>query len=203
MERKAGKPKIRQEILTVLIVGVLGSLGAIYIGQRALAVTESESAQLTAIGMAVEPIVGAVLLWVGYTLGMHIIARRYGGHGVIRRLLKTTAWALIPVGVGNLLRSGTFFLTYRGIDPQAVSIEGPNSDVVQAFADAGVGEPLYLVGQVLLLFGVLWSGYLMTHAVQWSKDLDWEGALRTAAVPVAIHALYVLWVTVESFGLVG
>ena len=146
MERKAGQPNIRQEILTVLIVGALGSLGAVYIGQRALAVTENESAQLTAIGMAAEPIVGAVLLWVGYTLGLHVIARRYGEHGVIRRLLKTTAWALIPVGVGNLLRSGALFLTYRGIDPQAVSIEGRKSDVVQAFADAGVGEPLYLVG---------------------------------------------------------
>jgi hypothetical protein len=203
MKQKAGQPNIRREIMTVLIVGVLGSLSAVYIGQRALAVAEDESAQLTAIGMAIEPIVGALLLWVGYTLGLHVVASRYDGHGVIRRLFKTTAWALIPVGVGNLLRSGALFTIYRGIDPRTVSIERPDSDTVQAFTDAGADDPLYLVGQVLLVAGILCSGYLMTYAVQWSKDLDREDAFRTAAVPVAIHVLYVLWVTVESFGLLG
>jgi len=203
MEQKAGQPKIRTEVLTVLLVGFLGSLGAIYVTQEALAFTDSDTAQITAIGLALEPIFGAVVLWIGYTLGLHALARYFDGRGVLRRLLKTTAWALIPLGVGNLLRSGAVYVLYQGIDIAAVVEEGSDGGAVEAVAQAGAGEPLYLVGQILLLLGVLGSGYLMVYAVQTAKDLDRKPAIRAVAVPLSVHVLYLLWTTVQAVGIAG
>lgn len=205
MDRKVGQPNIWLEVVVVFAVGALGSIGHVYVAigvQEAL--EDPESVYFSLIAYALEPVILVFVLWLGYSVGLHLIANRvFNARGPIRRLFKLTAWALVPLGVAYALRSVVLFLVYRTLEMEQV-LAGDRSigwsGALDAVVSEGTADPLYLLAPVLLLGGVLASAYLLVYAVQETKDLDRDAALRVVAVPAGVHSLYVLWTLVTLAG---
>jgi len=199
MEQKIGQPNIRRELVTLLAVGVLGALGSWYVGTQVLEAIEGDTADLPVAGAVIEPVVGIFVLWAAYSVALHVLGNVFGGRGPVRRLLKTVPWALIPIGIGNLVRTAATYLVYQGIDVPTVISEARLSPVEAVYA-AGTGEPLFVAATVLLILTVLWSGYLMVVAVEQAKEIPRQQAIKAAAIPVGVHVLYLVW---ELLGGVG
>jgi hypothetical protein len=73
MERKVGQPNIRWEVVTVLVIGALGAAGLAYVGDQITRASGADYVVFPVIGTALEPIIGAFVLWVGYSVALHLI----------------------------------------------------------------------------------------------------------------------------------
>lgn len=197
-EERVNSPTIRWEVTIVALVGALSLPGVYYVTTVAAPVIDSAEFSFVRAGRLLRPVVIPFLLWIGYALLFHVLANQFHGRGPPGRLLKGTAWALLPLGVGNLLRSAAMIFVYARLDIESAMSGRDAREQVSSLLDAGLGEPAILVAVVLFAGLVLWSGYLMTHVVQVAKDVDRRGALTLVAPPVAIHTLFVLLALVQG-----
>lgn len=197
-EGQINSPTIRWEVAIVALVGAFSLPGVYYVTTVAAPVIDSAEFSFVRAGRLLRPVVIPFLLWVGYALLFHLIANQLRGRGPPGRLLKGTAWALLPLGLGNLLRSAAMIFVYARLDAESVMSGRDAREQVASLLDAGLGEPAILVAVVLFAGLVLWSGYLMTHVVQVAKDLDRRQAFTLVAPPVAIHVILVLLALVQG-----
>lgn len=202
MDRKVGQPKIRREIITVLMIGILGSLGLFYVGEQIINEAAAETATFNVIGVVLGPVIGALVLWIGYSVALHVIALQFNGRGPIRRVFKLSAWALIPIGIGNLIKSIALYLVYQDIDVAEILADLPRGPTDTVLA-AGMEEPIYIAAVIISILLILWTGYLLIFAVQNAKNVSRDVALKVVAVPVAIHVLYVVWNLAQLLGIGG
>lgn len=208
MDRKVGEPTLRREILTLLVVGAVGSVGLAYVGRQMLSAYEAaEIIRFPLIGLVLRPLAGVFLLWLGYSLGIHLLANRvYNARGPISRVLKPTAWALLPMGFANLVRSAVLYLVVQDVDIATVIEEGELFglfDPITLVMDAITTQPLYLLAPLASILSILVSGYLLVYAVQSAKDLSRPEGPRLVAALVGIHLAYVLWRAGQMLGIVG
>lgn len=205
MDRKVGQPTLRWEILTVLLIGALGSVGFLYVGQLLLSTYEaSETLRFPVIGVVLTPIVGSLVLWIGYAVGIHVLANRvYGSRNPLRRIVKATPWAMLPIGLANFVRSAVLYVVIQDVDIEAVIEEGNTFgllDPITLVMQAAMTDPLYLLAPLTMLLAILMTGYLLVYAVESAKDLPREEAMRVVAVLVGIHVVYVLWSVLQVYG---
>lgn len=206
MDRKVGRPTLRWEILTVLAIGALGAVGVAYVGQLTLsASSESESLQLPVIGLVLTPIIGSLVLWVGYSFGIDFLANRvYDSRNPLRRVLKTTPWAMLPLGLANLVRSAVLYFVFRDLDIGTVLEERDTFgllDPLTVVMEAGMAQPLYLIAPFAMLVALLLTGYLLVFAVQTAKDITRDEAIRVVAILVGIHVIYIFWELAQVYGI--
>jgi hypothetical protein len=197
-EGRINSPTIRWEVTIVALVGALSLPGVYYVTTVAAPVINSAEFSFVRAGRLLRPVVIPFLLWIGYALFFHLLANRLRGRGPPGRLLKGTAWALLPLGVGNLLRSAAMIFVYTRFDVESAMSGRDAREQVTSLLDAGLGEPAMLVAVVLFAGLVLWSGYLMTYVVQVAKDIERRQAFTLVAPPVAIHVLFVLLALVQG-----
>lgn len=188
--------RLRWEIGLLLIIGGLGIPGALYAAQT----IQDDIGEVGGfirfqlIGFVIEPIIGIFVVWMTYAVATHVIAgRAFNGRGPIRRLLKGSAWALVPVGVGNLARTLGIYLAFRGVAIPADPAGTTPVEQFQSILQVGLSKPEVVIGTVVLVLTVLYSGHLLTYAVQHGKSISEADARKTAAVPVVAFALYLLW----------
>lgn len=194
IERKSNGRSLQWEIILVLIVGALGGAGMGYLGREFLNTTAAGGLTFQVIGFVVRPILGAVVVWFGVSVWAHLAARYYNGRGPISRLLKLSAWGLVPLGIGNLLRSLGIVL---GTSTATITSE---TVAFQPVVDSVLSSIPVIVGTLLLLLTVVWSSYYLAIAVRHTKDIDRTAAQRIVAVPMAILALVVLRDLLQSLG---
>lgn len=197
MDRKSGEPGIRTEILLVLVLGGFGALGPAYVGFSLLDASGGERLQLPVAGLILTPVIGMGVVWIAYTLGLHLIVNRILRHrGPLFRLMKPTAWALVPLGVGNLVNSGIMYFVFQDMEYLDV-IEGANTagfaSAVGIVIDEGKEEPAFLLVPIVTLLSIAACGYFLIHAVEQGKDISRSDARTAAIAVVGIHGLYVLW----------
>lgn len=206
MDRKVGQPTLRWEILTVLVIGALGAVGLAYVGRLVLSdYNASEILRFPVMGLVLTPVLGGLVLWLGYSLGIHLLANRvYNARSPLQRALKATPWAMLPLGLANLVRSAVLYVVVQDIDIEAVIAEGDTFgllDPLTLVMEAVMTEPLYLIAPVVMLLATLLTGYLLVYAVQSAKDLTRDEATRVVAVLVGVHVVYVLWELAQVYGL--
>jgi hypothetical protein len=205
MERKVGQANIRVEILIVLLVGAMASLGALYVVLQVLEVENAAEMRIASAGQVIRPLLVMLVLWGVYTVLLHFLSAHYGGRNPPSQVLKGLAWALVPVGIGNLVQAGALYYVFRDADVEA-RIDGVDpAERLQAVFDSSMTEPVMIGATVVFMGMLLLSGYLMTFVIQHAKGLDRDEALRVVAVPVVLHLLVVIWALVQgttNFGLV-
>jgi hypothetical protein len=205
LERKVNEAGIRFEILLVLLVGGLSAPGVWYVTRGVTAVEESDQMQIVATGAVLRPFVVVVVLWFAYALFVHFAASRYRGRGPPGPVLKATAWAMVPLGLGNAVQSVAFLLAFRSADV-ASRIEGyDEAEKMQAVFDSSMSDPIVLAGVAVFAATVVWTGYLLTFVVRFAKTVDVTHARRIAAVPAACHLVVVAVAVAQgttNFGLV-
>lgn len=196
--RKVTQASLRVEILLVMLVGALNAVGLLYVALEVLDVRDGADMQFVVIGRLLRPIILILLAWIGYTLVFHFAASHYRGRGPPSQVLKGVAWAILPLGIGNLAQSAAFVLVLRD---ESVSdlLEGFDSSAeMQALLESVMSDPIMLVATLLFAGTLLWSGYLMVYVVQHAKSISHEDATRVVGVLVAIHLLAVLWAIVQG-----
>jgi hypothetical protein len=196
MERKIKGRRLRWEFVLLLVVGGLGAPGAAYVSRSLLeeAGEGGDFLQFQLVGFVIEPVIGIFLVWLGYAVVGHLIASRaFNGRGPLKRLLKSSAWALVPVGVGNLARTVAIYFAFRDESLP----DNPEGDTLveqfQSVLEVGMDKPEVMAAAVVLIITVLYSGYLLSFAIEHSKNVGEDDARKAAAVPAGAFALYLLW----------
>lgn len=205
MERKVGQAHIRFEVLIVLLVGAMSVPGVLFVVLEILEVQGSAEMRIAAAGRVLRPLVIMLILWVAYTVILHFLSAHYGGRNPPSQVLKGAAWALIPVGIGNLVKSGALFLVFRDADVEQRMDGVDPAERMAAVFESSMNEPVMIAATVVFAATILLTGYLLMLVVRHAKGLDRDQAIRIAAVPVVLHLLVVVLALVQStinFGLI-
>jgi len=199
MMRRDGKRGLRWEFAVVVLVGILGAVGHAYVSWRVISATETETLRFVLAGFVLEPLFGIFLVWFGYAIVLHYLANSvYNSRRPLSQLLKLVAWSIVPIGLGNLLRSGVLFLTFRDVEYETVLENQDARGLTEGLGpvlEAGMSDSLYLLAPVLIASTVIASGYLLVSATATAKDISRDDALRVVAVVVGAHVLYILYST--------
>lgn len=197
MDRKIRGRSLRWETVLVLVIGGLGAVGPAYVSQFILGELPEEQGaflEFQLLGFTLEPIIGIFVLWFAAAVVAHLVASRvYNGRGPIRRLLKSSAWALVPIGVGNLARSLGLFVAFQGVDVPDSPEGATLGEQFQSVLAVGIDQPAVLVAGLVLVVTVVLSGYLLSFSVKHAKGISEDDARKTAAVPMGAFALFLLW----------
>jgi hypothetical protein len=199
-ERKVSEANISLEVLLVLVNGLLGLVGALYVGLEILEASEAEEMNFVVTGMIIEPLVLVFVFWALYSVVVHFVSSQYRGRGAISRVVKGMAWAMLPMALGNLVKSvGLFFaLQDRDVGDLMVDVGSGPGDRATAVFDAAMSDPVMIAAVILFAGTVLWSGYLMVSVVEHAKGLTREQARKVVAIPVLIHVVFVVLSIVQG-----
>lgn len=198
LERKVGQAHMRLEIVLVLLVGAMSVPGLLYVVLQVLEEEGGAEMRIIAASRVIRPLLIMLVLWVVYSYLMHFISSYYGGRNPPSQVFKGAAWAFIPIGLGNLVKSGAMYLVFRGADIEAEMSGISPTEKMQSVLDSSMSEPLMLVAILVFAATILWSGHLLSLVVMHSKNLSRDEARRVAAVPVGLHLLVVLWAVVQQ-----
>lgn len=205
IERKVGQAHIRLELLIVLLVGAMSIPGILYVSLEVLETTNAAEMRIAAAGRVIRPLIVMLVLWAAYAILMHFLSAHYGGRNPPSQVLKGAAWALIPVGIGNLAQSAALFLVFRNADVESRMDGIDPSEQLSSVIDSSMSEPIMLGATVVFAATLLVSGYLLISVVEHAKGLQRDDARKVVAVPVALHLLVVVWAVIQegvNFGLV-
>lgn len=192
---KAQDRSVVLELFVVLVVGALGSIGSYYFAQRVFALADTGAySNFQAMGLVLEPLFGVILFWIGGALTCHFASTFYNGRGPMRRLLKLSAWAMVPIAVGNVVRSVVIYLTYSGMTAEDVDFgfAGEFDEQATILREASSNDALLVVAMLVLILSVVAAWHLLSYAVANAKSLDLDDARKVAAIPSGLFVLYLL-----------
>ena len=197
-----GSRGLKSEILMVAFVGVVGLLGNYVTREQvSTAFTEAQfpinsDTNFELIRLVVEPLVGIFLLWIGLALALYAVSWLYSTVGQFYELLKRSAWAIFPLLVANLLHTvAIVYAAFQVTEDDVANLEVPRPPIDRAHFmwDQAAGE-IYVTATVLIAaVFVVWGGYIAAYAVRDVRDLETSEALRVAAVPAVLYAVWVLY----------
>ena len=203
-----GSRGLRSEILMVAFVGVVGLVGNYFARQEVqsvfveAAIPINSDTNFELIRLVIAPIVGIFILWIGLTIALYAVSWLYSTIGQFYELMKRSAWAVVPLVVANLLHSiaigyAATQVTEDQVDPQ--NVPQPPIDRAHHMWDTAAGE-IYVTATILVgAVFVIWAGYIAAYAVRDVRDLETSEALRVAAVPAGLYAIWVLYQGVSAF----
>jgi len=204
-EQKVSQAGIRLEVGVVVLVGAASVPGVAFVLLEILAVEDTSQMEIAAYGQALRPLLVAIVFWVGYTVALHFLSSVYRGRGPPGPVLKGTAWALIPVGLGNALQSAALYVAFADADIESRLTGIEASGRLQAVFDSGMPDPVVIVSTVVFAGTLVWSAHLMSYVVAHAKDIDVAEGRKVVAVPLCLHLITVAVAIVEetaNFGLV-
>jgi len=202
-ERKIRERGLTTETVIVVVVGVLGSLGTYYFAQRVLELTtDAGYTMFEAVGTIIIPLLGAVILWLGTAVVSHLVSGHYNGRGPLGRLVKLSAWTLIPIGIGNLGRTIAIYFSYNSLSSGDVDFGDANGFDSSAtiLRDAASNDVLVVASTGFLILSAVVMWYLLSYAVVAAKNLDLEDAKTVAAVPTGLFVVYLVWDLLGALG---
>lgn len=198
MQRKTGEPSIKWELLTLFIIGALSVPGIYLITQEVLAETESDEMRFVVAGWIIRPILIIFGLWIAYSIVLHFLSRHYNGRGPIRDLFKGIAWALVPLGLANLVQTAALYFAFTDVTvTQELEGIGP-SEQMDSLMQTLVNDPFVMASTLVIIGALLWSGYLMSFVVEHAKNVSREDARKIVAVPITVHVLLVIWALIQG-----
>jgi hypothetical protein len=203
LHSKLQQQTVRIEVVLVLLVGALGSFGHYYFIQRFTSLVDVAGfAEFRSIGYVIEPIGGLFVFWIGSAVVAHLIAGQFNTRGPILRVLKMSAWATVPIALGNAARSIAMYLAYRDVTNDDVNITVNGfEEKLDAFLDMHIGDPVMIVATIVLVFTVVWYWYLFSIGLRIAKEGISEQEARIAAgIPSAILAIYLLYALLGNVG---
>lgn len=207
IERRLDRRGVTMEVVAILLLGALGSAGLGYLAFEAWTTSEDfvrpAYTHFSLAGMAVGPLGLLLLSWVGYSVISHFVANMWGGRGPIIRLVRVSAWSLVPVGVWMFLRAiVTAYLVFTADLESAPEIEGVGPGAFVNYYSAEVLEdPIYVVATLVGVLFVGWSWYLLSIGVSEAKNIPLERARRVAAIPAGLLGLRVVQLALQWQGI--
>lgn len=208
VKRNDGRGGYGVEMALVAALGVLGAIGPLYYAHQMRLIVDdpADSFGNHLVGLVLVSFGMVFGVWVVYALVSHALARLSGGRGRLNRLFHLTAWALLPLGIGYLARSIALVVTFRSMAsdelPTVIADAERGREVIVGF-ETGIGEPVAVVGAVVLAATILWSGYVLSFAVEHEYGIGRRRAIAIAMTPAVVYALYELFDALEEAGLIA
>lgn len=202
IERRLDRRGYALEAIVVFLCGAVGAIGFGYVWLEAGDALETQTTmmQYNFLAEVLTPILVILGLWVFYTVGAHVLAGQFNGRGPIIRLFRTTAWAIVPIGIWNLLRSIVVVYLFFDADIPAQPDGLGAEEQLQTILAVGLESPIYVGTLLLGVLFTVWSGYLLSLSVEQSKNISRDGARKIAAVLSGAFALYLVWSALQWGG---
>lgn len=207
IQRRLNARSYKLEAFLVVLIGALGAPGWAYVAYYQLeAISEApfQDAEMgfAMLGNTIEPLVFVVIVWFWYALASHFLSLHFKGRGPIGRLIRATAWTLVPIGIWYLIRSIVMIASFWGYDfvadPDGLETSTEIQNILQGGLDANVWAGTLLIGALF----AIWSGYLLSLAVMEVKGLSEDNARVVAAIPSGIYTLWLIWEGLSWAGVV-
>ncbi|MFB6149001.1 MAG: Yip1 family protein [Halobacteriales archaeon] len=177
-EREAAEPRLREPILIVAVVGIVGLLSSVPVFQAIMGAVPEAASPFVMIGLGLGAVIGLVspfVIWLVYTVLFYGLSSLFDGIGEFRNLFAVVGWGFAPNILGQLV-SGIVLvvLLSRG----AFS----NPQEAQQFARSATTGPLGVFNRGFGLLMTLWSAWIWTYAVAAVRGLS----RREAAISVGV-----------------
>jgi len=211
-EEKATTDRIWNEVIVLLIIGLTGAAGMLYVGQEfmthfATSAVDQGANQVQisgerALRIQVYPIrsvIGMYVIWGFVTVGYYSLSWLYSDYGSLFQIAKATAWTLVPIFFANLVKS---IGAVAVIVTQTIIESPPSEEIVDEVKRGQAGEaashlyglvyeePIMLGALAIGLVFLVWSGYIAAYAVADSREIEVSDAYRVVAVPLVAYALW-------------
>ncbi|WP_436924440.1 YIP1 family protein [Halosimplex amylolyticum] len=203
-----GTRGLKSELALVLVVGIVGAVGNYLVLQELIAqfdgiesVVVNQDVRFQLQQRVLEPLIGAVLVWIWYGMGMYVIGWLYTTIGTTYLAMKRAAWVLVPILIANLVHTAAMVYLSVTMDISAddVSVESRLSDVVsQAIWSQAAGETIVVAATLAGVLFAVWAGYIGAYAIKDVRDLTVDEAYKVAAVPTIGYVLYIVYSAVTA-----
>lgn len=220
-ERHSSESGWTKPVLIMVVTGLLGTLAfvvAVYVlkdaypasggfnqvseGASEMYLTDKTWKML--YGMAVRPLVGAIVTWTVLSAAFVGLSWLYSGHGTFMETMQLTAWGFVPIAVANVLyygvlAAGLALKEYTGILTAFAeqSTRQPPFNDPQANAHWVVNqirqEPWFILVALVAILLTLYSGYLWAFAVKHARNIETDQAYKVVAVPVLGYVAILTW----------
>lgn len=192
VDRQSKYPGIGTQSILALAVGIAFALG--HAGNYALLGDELQHVNQVIWVQTVINLAIPFVLWGVVTVGIYFIARFFEGYFPPELLFRLTGWGLAPlIGAGLVQSAGRLYALRDATPPAEPSFSAFEFQQASydAYADAALSEPAFLVGTLLAIPFVLYSGYLWALVVERISDVDTREALYISAVPTLVCLLWI------------
>jgi hypothetical protein len=206
-EDYVGERGIRSELVVVLFMGLVGFAGHYYARSQLVTIAEEAGVAIgnetnfNLWGIAIEPLVGIFLLWVGFSAVLFALSWLYSTVGTYYQVLKNVAWALVPLFVFNLLNSvalaySAFTLQESDITDRTIP-RAPQQKTTILW-DVVTGEVFVVATVIVGALLTLWCGYIALHAVEDVRKLQRRDAYIVVGIPTLGFAIYLVYDAVTT-----
>ena len=212
-EEKGSSDRIWSEIQVLLLVGLAGTAGSYFVAREIMSnlytgtIAVGSDAQygvssdvgLQVWGFAIRGLVGIFLLWIAFSAVLYVTSWLYSEYGSFFGIAKNTAWAFVPLFIGNLLKSITYVIASWNAW-ESGTVEVSEGDLVQGAQDVVallygqiLDEPVAMAGVVISLVFIAWCGHIAAYGVADVRDIPVSTARTVAAIPTVGYLVYVLY----------
>jgi len=202
-----GDRGLRTEILVVAFVGLVGSIGSLYavivvrgeFDTSAIGGNLPRGVSMQLWGAGIGPLLGAFVVWIAFALLLYAISWVYSEEGGLFRLLKDSAWALVPLTLANAALSVGYVLAAMDAEIGTdLNQAGGTTERRFAYVWEPISQDVMVIGaRAAGLVLLLWCGYIAAHAVADVRDLEMRDAYVVAGITMLVYALW------EGYQLVG
>jgi hypothetical protein len=198
-----GSRRVKSEFALVLVAGLIGLVGNYVMLQELIfefeafdSVVINDQVRFQLQQRVIEPLIGAFLLWIWFGVGMYYVAWLYTTIGTTYVTMKRTAWALLPILIGNVIHTAAmaYASTTLDVTEEDITITTSLADEVSAFVwSQASGETVVLAATAVGIVFALWTGYIGAYAIKDVRDLTTSEAYKVAAVPTVGYVLYIAY----------
>ena len=179
-QREAADPGLRDPVLIVAVVAVIGVLSSVPVMRAVLGTVPDAAGPFVLVGLVVGTVVGFAgpfVVWLLYSLLFYGLSALFGGDGEFRDVFALVGWGFAPEVVSSVV---------GGVVTVLLLSQGDFSTPQQAqqFSQLALNSPLGLVNRGVNLAMTLWSAWLWLHAVAAARNLSRRAAAATVGVVV-------------------
>lgn len=223
-EELSASDRLWTEILVVILVGAAGTVGSYFMARTIMSNFYTGSAPIEGSdaewgisgdvgiqiwGYSLRGIVGALVLWLFLAVALYVVSWLYSNRGSFFGLLKHTAWSLVPLFIGNLIKSVAFVIaSWNAWDSGTLEVTDGDlinsAEEVRAFLYGQIlDEPAAIVGTLVGALFIFWTAYIAAYGVSEVRDIPVEDAYKVAAVPAVLYLLYIVYQVLGLTGVLG
>lgn len=140
------------------------------------------------------------ILWIVATVLIGIAARLLGRRLTLGYIFRLSGWGLVPLLLGGLVQSLSRLYAIRTEEAPEISPFahlGHEWEVYHDYLAVALDEPVYILGSIVAVGLVIYTGYIWTLVVEQVAEMDGfdlrrKYAIGIAAIPTVICLLWVI-----------
>lgn len=197
----------RNEVLLVLVVGIIGYVGPYLAADHLLSAFRvgpsvnmdkppiRTEVALQVQGRAIQFLLLTIAVWIVGGFLLYLVSWLYSERSDLRHTLKNTAWGLVPLVATNAIQSIAFFMAYQDVVVQSNNpniwfrseVQGSASQVTDAIWSQVTDDPLILGSAVVGGAFIVWCWYIWAYAIIDVRRLDRRTGFLVATAPVLVY----------------